>query len=92
MHSADSDHISDGNNEDALGESRFDEKDAVQVKKQDDIRAACEARNVTQLQALAESRGGFLTDALRKSACKSRHACSCSSFPLHPITSIYKRY
>lgn len=91
MDAADPDRISDGesnsNIEDVLDESQFDENDAVQVKKHNDIRAACEARDVTQLQALAESRGGFLTDALRKSACKRSHG-PISPSPLHPIMSI----
>ncbi len=68
MDAAGADHDSDG--ESTLGESQFDEKDALQVQKLDDIRFACEARDVIKLQALAGSRGGFLTDALRKSACK----------------------
>lgn len=68
MDAAGSDHDSDSESN-TLGGSRFDEKDALQAQKLDDIRAACEARDVIKLQALAGSSGGFVTDALRKSAC-----------------------
>lgn len=41
----------------------------IDQKKQDEIRAACVAADVSELQRLAESAGGFLTDSLRQLAC-----------------------
>jgi hypothetical protein len=46
------------------------EKEAeVDRQKQDAIRAACHDADVSALQRLAESEGGFLTDSLRQLAC-----------------------
>ena len=42
----------------------------AESKKAHEILDACRWRNISQLQALAESRGGFLTDILRQQACK----------------------
>lgn len=36
-----------------------------------DIQAACKWRDIGRLRSLAESQGGFLTDALRRQACMS---------------------
>lgn len=41
--------------------------------KQDKILHACRWRNIEELQVLAESPGGFLTDELRQQACQSQH-------------------
>lgn len=44
---------------------------AVDKEKRHDIKAACADGDIPRLQALAESRGGFLTDRLRQLACKA---------------------
>lgn len=43
----------------------------VNQRKQNDIRVACAEADVAELQRLAESAGGFLTDSLRQLACTS---------------------
>ncbi len=45
----------------------------VDQKKQDEIRAACAEADIPELQRLAESAGGFLTDKLRQLACTPFH-------------------
>lgn len=45
----------------------------VDQRKQDEIRAACAEADLAELQRLAESSGGFLTDSLRQLACTPFH-------------------
>lgn len=58
-------------------ETSIDEKAAILEKsrhandeKKEAILEACRTRDLDALTALAESRGGFLTDSLRQQACK----------------------
>lgn len=41
----------------------------VKSPKEDTIRDACRRRDIEELQSLAESPGGFVTDELRQEAC-----------------------
>ena len=41
-----------------------------EVKKTADILAACRSKDVARLRSLADSRGGFITDTLRRTACE----------------------
>lgn len=47
-------------------------KPRIRSQKEDEVLDACERRDVKQLQALAQSRGGFVTDELRQQACEFR--------------------
>ena len=44
--------------------------DAAKQDKIDAIEAACSRRDVAQLRALADSKGGFLVDSARRLACE----------------------
>lgn len=60
------------------------------------ILAACETRNIDDLQELAMSKGGFLSDANRAHACESspaRHFCFCLLFlPCRPCCHLHDVY
>ena len=42
----------------------------IDEQKVEDIRNACKIKDIKRLAELADSKGGFLTDALREEACK----------------------
>lgn len=74
------DDADDDNNPSA--EEKEEEEEATQrlhSEKEARILDACERRDIEDLQALAQSSGGFLTDELRRQACKS---ISTSSHPV----------
>lgn len=59
------------------------------------ILAACETRNIDDLQELAMSKGGFLSDANRAHACESsptRHFCFCVLFCLVGHAAIFMTF
>lgn len=58
---------SNNNNKQSEEEIR---KQQEHLKKEAKIRDACKRRDIQELQALAQSSGGFLTDELRQQACK----------------------
>lgn len=56
------------------------------TRKHTRILDACKRRDIDDLQSLAISRGGFLTDAIRCQACECP-ARRASSIPLTPVKS-----
>lgn len=47
-------------------------RDPIKQKKIHEIETACEKHDITQLRRLAETAGGFLSDHVRRRACKCK--------------------
>lgn len=53
-------------------------KPRMRSPKEDEILEACRRRDIQELQSLADSSGGFVTDELRQQACESPYLQSPS--------------
>lgn len=59
--------------------------DSFAQLKRRDILEACQRREIASLRALAEARGGFLNDDLRRKACPSSFRVQHPNIPKLPI-------